>query len=71
MPKQADGTSNILIDDYGTNIDKWQCAGGVDPKHKDHKFERTAQNIKQNFSAYKEDIDEILQFATKTPKDIQ
>ena len=66
--KQADGTPNILIDDYGTNIDKWQSAGGVGFKHKDHKFERTAQNIKQNFSAYKEDIDEILGFATKTPK---
>jgi hypothetical protein len=52
---QADGTPNILIDDYGTNIDKWQSAGGVGFKHKDHKFERTAQNLKQNFSAYKEE----------------
>ena len=52
---QADGTPNILIDDYGTNIDKWQSAGGVGFKHKDHKFERTAQNLKQNFSAYREE----------------
>jgi len=53
--KQADGTPNILIDDYGTNIDKWEAAGGVGFKHKDHKFERTAQNLKQNFSAYREE----------------
>ena len=52
---QADGTPNILIDDYGTNIDKWQSAGGVGFKHKDHKFERTAKNLKQNFSAYSEE----------------
>jgi 5'(3')-deoxyribonucleotidase len=43
-----DGTPNILIDDYGQNIQKWESAGGVGFKHKDHKFERTAQNIKQH-----------------------
>ena len=43
-----DGTPNILIDDYGQNIQKWEAAGGVGFKHKDHKFERTAQNIKQH-----------------------
>ena len=52
---QADGTPNILIDDYGTNIDKWESAGGIGFKHKDHKFERTAQNLKKNFSAYSEE----------------
>ena len=44
---QADGTPNILIDDYGVNISKWEAAGGIGFKHKDHKFERTAKNIKQ------------------------
>ena len=43
-----DGTPNILIDDYGVNIQKWEAAGGVGFKHKDHKFERTAKNIKQH-----------------------
>ena len=45
---QADGTPNILIDDYGVNIKAWEAAGGYGFKHKDHKFERTAQNIKQH-----------------------
>ena len=46
--KQPDGTPNILIDDYGVNIQKWEAAGGVGFKHKDHKFERTAKAIKQH-----------------------
>ena len=45
---QADGTPNILIDDYGVNISKWEAAGGIGFKHKDHKFERTAKAIKQH-----------------------
>jgi len=43
-----DGTPNILIDDYGQNIAKWEAAGGIGFKHKDHKFERTAKAIKQH-----------------------
>ena len=46
--KQSDGTPNILIDDFGSNIAKWESAGGVGFKHKDHKFERTAKAIKQH-----------------------
>ena len=45
---QPDGTPNILIDDYGVNVQKWEAAGGVGFKHKDHKFERTAKAIKQH-----------------------
>ena len=45
--KQSDGTPNILIDDFGSNMSKWEGAGGVGFKHKDHKFERTAKNIKK------------------------
>lgn len=33
--KQADGTPNALIDDFGENISKWQNAGGVGIQHKD------------------------------------
>ena len=43
-----DGTPNILIDDYGVNINAWEAAGGIGFKYKDHKFERTAKAIKQH-----------------------
>ena len=42
-----DRTPNILIDDYGVNIRKWEAAGGIGFKYKDHKFERTANAIQQ------------------------
>ena len=45
---QSDGTPNILIDDFGQNINKWTAAGGVGFKHKDHKFERTVKNLAQH-----------------------
>tara|TARA_B100000927_G_scaffold273741_1_gene252439 strand:- start:417 stop:1610 length:1194 start_codon:yes stop_codon:yes gene_type:complete len=44
-----DGTPNILIDDFGQNIASWEAAGGEGFKHKDHKFERTAKAIQQQF----------------------
>lgn len=47
--KQPDGTANVLIDDFGSNILKWESAGGLGFKHKDHKFERTAENLKKHF----------------------
>lgn len=43
--KQSDGTPNILIDDFGQNIQKWNAAGGIGVKHKDHKFERTFKSL--------------------------
>ena len=46
--KQEDGTPNILIDDYGVNINNWEEAGGIGFKYKDHKFDRTAKDIKQH-----------------------
>jgi 5'(3')-deoxyribonucleotidase len=54
---QPGGTPNILIDDYGVNISKWEDAGGIGFKHKDHKFERTAKNIKQHID---QPVDESL-----------
>lgn len=47
--KQPDGTPNILIDDFGSNVRNWIAKGGVGFKHKDHKFERTASNLKDYF----------------------
>ncbi|MAV94218.1 MAG: hypothetical protein CMA31_00850 [Euryarchaeota archaeon] len=46
---QPDGTPNILIDDFGQNVAKWEAAGGVGFKHKDHKFERTAKALNKHF----------------------
>jgi len=46
--QQSDGTPNILIDDFGQNIDKWNAAGGIGVKHKDHKFDRTLQSLMQH-----------------------
>tara|TARA_A100001035_G_scaffold255205_1_gene229606 strand:+ start:3182 stop:4804 length:1623 start_codon:yes stop_codon:yes gene_type:complete len=58
---QPDGTPNILIDDYGVNVRKWEASGGVGFKHKDHKFERTVQAIKKHIDApAKENISEAL-----------
>jgi 5' nucleotidase, deoxy (Pyrimidine), cytosolic type C protein (NT5C) len=31
--KQPNGTPNILIDDYGVNINKWNAAGGIGIKY--------------------------------------
>ena len=67
--KQDDGTPNILIDDYGVNIGKWEAAGGMGFKHKDHKFERTARNLK---TLMKESIKEnkYADLGHKKPKNL-
>jgi len=51
----SNGTPNILIDDFGKNINAWEAAGGIGFKYKDHKFERTAKAIKQHMQ---EPVDE-------------
>ena len=75
-----DGTPNILIDDYGVNINAWEAAGGIGFKYKDHKFERTAKDIKQHMDVnegYKlklerdEEIDVLHIIDTKTKKRIE
>ena len=38
--------------------------GGVGFKHKDRKFERTAQNLAKHFKTSQSPLDEILGFAT-------
>ena len=45
---QSDGTPNILIDDFGKNVNAWEAAGGEGFKYKDHKFERTAKELQQH-----------------------
>ena len=39
------GHPNILIDDFGKNIEKWQLAGGFGIKHKEWKFSRTIRKL--------------------------
>ena len=62
--KQSDGTSNVLIDDFGENINKWQNAGGVGIQHKNievgdtiSKLAQTVDNkepVEENFADGKE-----------------
>jgi len=44
---QPNGTKNILIDDFGYNIKKWQDAGGIAIKHKNGRAKQTADQLKQ------------------------
>jgi 5'(3')-deoxyribonucleotidase len=68
---QKDGTPNILIDDYGVNINAWEAAGGIGYKYKDHKFERTANLLKKHLSteadvAYNESLTNVTNWLKTT-----
>ena len=56
---QADGTPNILIDDWGKNIAAWDGAGGIAIKHKDHKLNRTLAALKQVIDQRSESIHQV------------
>lgn len=43
--KQADGTPNILIDDYDTNIRLWEANGGIGILYKDEECDRVLQQL--------------------------
>ena len=43
--KQADGTANILIDDFGYNIKKWQSAGGIGIQHTNGTVNNTIKQL--------------------------
>ena len=43
--KQADGTPNILIDDFGYNIKKWQSAGGIGIQHTNGTVNNTVKQL--------------------------
>ncbi len=43
--KQADGTANILIDDFGYNIKKWQAAGGIGIQHTNGTVNNTVKQL--------------------------
>lgn len=54
--KKQDGTPNLLIDDFGKNVDAWQSAGGIAIKHHTTTTANTVQAIKKVFS--KKDVKE-------------
>jgi 5'(3')-deoxyribonucleotidase len=70
---QKDGTPNILIDDYGVNINAWEEAGGIGFKYKDHKFERTAKALQQHVQEPVENYtrDQLPQIRQKNLKNIR
>jgi 5'(3')-deoxyribonucleotidase len=43
--KQADGTPNILIDDYDTNIQLWEANGGIGILYKDSECDRALKQL--------------------------
>ena len=67
---QPDGTPNILIDDFGQNINKWQAAGGVGFKHKDHKFERTVKNLAKHIKGPAKETYERSELPQISKKDL-
>lgn len=50
---QADGTPNILIDDYGKNIKAWEAAGGIGIKHENGSLNHTVNELRKHLSPEK------------------
>ena len=48
---QADGTPNILIDDFGKNIRAWEAAGGIGIKYEDSHVSSAIQELKKAMEA--------------------
>jgi len=46
---QADGTPNILIDDFSEQVKPWKAAGGIALKHSNSNTEKTINALKQQF----------------------
>jgi hypothetical protein len=47
---QADGTPNVLIDDFGYNIKSWRNAGGIGIHHSNGTINQTIDQLKTAFS---------------------
>jgi 5'(3')-deoxyribonucleotidase len=43
--RQANGTPNILIDDYGTNIKLWEANGGIGIHYKDEDYKQALDRL--------------------------
>jgi hypothetical protein len=46
---QADGTPNILIDDFSEQVKPWKAAGGIAFKHSNRQVTKTTDALKQHF----------------------
>ena len=46
--RQADGTPNILIDDYDTNIKLWEANGGIGILYNDEKCDRALRQLQMS-----------------------
>ena len=53
--KKADGTPNVLIDDFGKNIKGWESAGGIGIKHENN---APALTLKKLDSVFKKKVNE-------------
>ena len=53
--KQADGTPNALIDDFGENISKWESAGGIGIQHANSSVANTISNLEKQVDNEDED----------------
>jgi 5'(3')-deoxyribonucleotidase len=60
---QADGTPNILIDDYSSQVKPWAAAGGIALKHSNSNTEKTVNALKQQFETTAEEA-----WKVKVPK---
>ena len=56
--KQADGTPNALIDDFGENISKWRSAGGIGIQHKDIEVGDTISKLAKELEDGQEPVEE-------------
>jgi len=59
--KQADGTPNALIDDFGENISKWRSAGGVGIQHKDIEVGDTISKLAKELEDGQEPVNEAIE----------
>uniref|UniRef100_UPI0035141D53 hypothetical protein n=1 Tax=Winogradskyella sp. TaxID=1883156 RepID=UPI0035141D53 len=60
--KQADGTPNALIDDFGENISKWRNAGGVGIQHKDIAVGDTISKLEKELDSEEESNESTNQY---------
>ena len=52
---QTDGTPNILIDDYSSQVKPWAAAGGIALKHSNSNIEKTVNALRQQFESTTEE----------------
>jgi len=64
--KQANGTPNILIDDFDTNINLWISNGGIGILHVDKEYQQSLQQLKK---ALHGDLEQEVRLAVKEESD--